>query len=59
VRRPSTRARSSHCDLFLVLGTDYPYSVFLPRKSAVIQVVLDVVADAKRRDAPVSAAECL
>jgi pyruvate dehydrogenase (quinone) len=27
-----------HCDLFLMLGTDYPYSVFLPRKGAVIQV---------------------
>jgi thiamine pyrophosphate-dependent acetolactate synthase large subunit-like protein len=27
-----------HCDLFLMLGTDYPYSVFLPSKGAVIQV---------------------
>src|SRR5271166_26545 len=27
-----------HCDLFLMLGTDYPYSVFLPPKGAVIQV---------------------
>jgi pyruvate dehydrogenase (quinone) len=27
-----------NCDLFLMLGTDYPYSEFLPRKSAVIQV---------------------
>jgi pyruvate dehydrogenase (quinone) len=27
-----------HCDLFLMLGTDYPYSVFLPRKATVIQV---------------------
>jgi pyruvate dehydrogenase (quinone) len=27
-----------HCDLFLMLGTDYPYSEFLPRKSVVIQV---------------------
>jgi pyruvate dehydrogenase (quinone) len=27
-----------HCDLFLMLGTDYPYSEFLPRESAVIQV---------------------
>jgi pyruvate dehydrogenase (quinone) len=27
-----------HCDLFLMLGTDYPYSEFLPRKSIVIQV---------------------
>jgi pyruvate dehydrogenase (quinone) len=27
-----------HCDLFLMLGTDYPYSDFLPRKAIVIQV---------------------
>jgi pyruvate dehydrogenase (quinone) len=27
-----------HCDLFLMLGTDYPYSSFLPSKAAVIQV---------------------
>jgi thiamine pyrophosphate-dependent acetolactate synthase large subunit-like protein len=27
-----------HCDLFLMLGTDYPYSEFVPRKGAVIQV---------------------
>ena len=27
-----------NCDLFLMLGTDYPYSEFLPRKSVVIQV---------------------
>jgi thiamine pyrophosphate-dependent acetolactate synthase large subunit-like protein len=26
------------CDLFLMLGTDYPYSEFLPQKSVVIQV---------------------
>jgi pyruvate dehydrogenase (quinone) len=26
------------CDLFLMLGTDYPYSEFLPQKTAVIQV---------------------
>jgi pyruvate dehydrogenase (quinone) len=26
------------CDLLLMLGTDYPYSEFLPRKSVVIQV---------------------
>jgi pyruvate dehydrogenase (quinone) len=26
------------CDLFLMLGTDYPYSAFLPQKGAVIQV---------------------
>jgi pyruvate dehydrogenase (quinone) len=27
-----------HCDLFMMLGTDYPYSEFLPRKGAVIQI---------------------
>jgi pyruvate dehydrogenase (quinone) len=27
-----------HCDLFLMLGTDYPFSEFLPRKGVVIQV---------------------
>ncbi|MFZ2105061.1 MAG: thiamine pyrophosphate-dependent enzyme, partial [Roseiarcus sp.] len=27
-----------HCDLFLMLGADYPYSVFLPPNGAVIQV---------------------
>ena len=27
-----------HCDLFLMLGTDYPYSEFLPRKCVAIQV---------------------
>jgi thiamine pyrophosphate-dependent acetolactate synthase large subunit-like protein len=27
-----------HCDLFLMLGTDYPYSEFLPRECVVIQV---------------------
>src|SRR5580693_8981546 len=26
------------CDLFLMLGTDYPYSVFLPPKGVVIQI---------------------
>src|SRR6202008_1959842 len=26
------------CDLFLMLGTDYPYAEFLPRKSTVIQI---------------------
>jgi pyruvate dehydrogenase (quinone) len=26
------------CDLFLMLGTDYPYSEFLPQKTVVIQV---------------------
>ena len=27
-----------HCNLFVMLGTDYPYSEFLPRKIVVIQV---------------------
>jgi pyruvate dehydrogenase (quinone) len=27
-----------HCDLFVMLGTDYPYSEFLPHKGAVIQI---------------------
>jgi thiamine pyrophosphate-dependent acetolactate synthase large subunit-like protein len=27
-----------HCDVLLMLGTDYPYPEFLPRKGAVIQV---------------------
>jgi pyruvate dehydrogenase (quinone) len=27
-----------HCDLFLMLGTDYPFSEFLPRECVVIQV---------------------
>jgi pyruvate dehydrogenase (quinone) len=27
-----------NCDLFLMLGTDYPFAEFLPRKGAVIQV---------------------
>jgi len=27
-----------HCELLLLLGTDYPYSEFLPRKATVIQV---------------------
>jgi pyruvate dehydrogenase (quinone) len=27
-----------HCDLLLMLGTDYPYPEFLPRKGSVIQV---------------------
>src|ERR1700733_4872864 len=27
-----------HCDLLLMLGTDYPYSEFLPRKGTVIQI---------------------
>jgi thiamine pyrophosphate-dependent acetolactate synthase large subunit-like protein len=28
----------THCDLFLMLGADYPYSEFLPRECVVIQV---------------------
>jgi pyruvate dehydrogenase (quinone) len=27
-----------HCDLLLMLGTDYPYSEYLPQKGAIIQV---------------------
>jgi pyruvate dehydrogenase (quinone) len=27
-----------HCDLLLMVGTDYPYSEFLPRKGIVIQI---------------------
>lgn len=27
-----------HCDLFLMIGTDYPYSEFLPDKSVAIQI---------------------
>jgi pyruvate dehydrogenase (quinone) len=27
-----------HCDLFLMIGTDYPYSEFLPAKGKVIQI---------------------
>jgi pyruvate dehydrogenase (quinone) len=27
-----------HCDLFVMLGTDYPYSEFLPHKGAVVQI---------------------
>jgi thiamine pyrophosphate-dependent acetolactate synthase large subunit-like protein len=27
-----------HCDLLLMLGTDYPFSEFLPQKGSVIQV---------------------
>jgi thiamine pyrophosphate-dependent acetolactate synthase large subunit-like protein len=27
-----------HCDLFLMIGTDYPYSNFLPRAGTVIQI---------------------
>src|SRR3984957_11165911 len=39
-----------HCDLFLMLGTDYPYSEFLPRKGSVIQI--DERADVLGRRAP-------
>jgi pyruvate dehydrogenase (quinone) len=39
-----------NCDLFLMLGTDYPYSAFLPGKSAVIQ--LDERAHVLGRRAP-------
>jgi pyruvate dehydrogenase (quinone) len=27
-----------HCDLLLMLGTDYPFSEFLPQKGSVIQI---------------------
>ena len=27
-----------HCDLLLMLGTDYPYSEFLPQKGSVVQI---------------------
>jgi thiamine pyrophosphate-dependent acetolactate synthase large subunit-like protein len=27
-----------HCDLLVMLGTDYPYSEFLPHKGAIVQV---------------------
>ncbi len=40
-----------HCDLLLMLGTDYPYSEFLPRKGTVIQV--DERARVGSRSAPV------
>ena len=39
-----------HCDLLLMLGTDYPYSEFLPRKGNVIQV--DERAEVLGRRAP-------
>jgi pyruvate dehydrogenase (quinone) len=39
-----------HCELLLMLGTDYPYSDFLPTKGAVIQ--LDERAQALGRRAP-------
>ena len=41
-----------HCDLLLMLGTDYPYSEFLPRKSNVIQI--DERARVLGRRAPTS-----
>jgi pyruvate dehydrogenase (quinone) len=37
-----------HCDLLLMLGTDYPYSEFLPHKGAVIQVDERAVALGRR-----------
>src|SRR5271154_5198560 len=39
-----------HCDLLLMLGTDYPYSEFLPRKGSVVQV--DDRAEVLGRRAP-------
>jgi len=39
-----------HCDLFLMLGTDYPYSEFLPHKGAVAQI--DDRAEVLGRRAP-------
>src|SRR6202035_2050477 len=39
-----------HCDLLLMLGTDYPYSEFLPTKGSVIQV--DDRAEVLGRRAP-------
>jgi pyruvate dehydrogenase (quinone) len=41
-----------HCDLLLMLGTDYPYSEFLPRKGSVIQV--DERAQVLGRRAPIA-----
>src|SRR4029077_8272585 len=29
---------ATHCDLFLMLGTDYPYSAFLPHDTTVVQI---------------------
>jgi pyruvate dehydrogenase (quinone) len=37
-----------HCDLLLMVGTDYPYSNFLPRKGAVIQIDERAVALGRR-----------
>ena len=39
-----------HCDLLLMLGTDYPYSEFLPAKAVVIQI--DERAEVLGRRAP-------
>jgi pyruvate dehydrogenase (quinone) len=39
-----------HCDLLLMLGTDYPYSEFLPTKGAVVQI--DERAEVLGRRAP-------
>jgi pyruvate dehydrogenase (quinone) len=41
-----------YCDLLLMLGTDYPYSEFLPRKGSVIQV--DERAQVLGRRAPIA-----
>jgi pyruvate dehydrogenase (quinone) len=41
-----------HCDLLLMLGTDYPYSEFLPRNGSVIQV--DERAQVLGRRAPIA-----
>src|SRR6202043_3319773 len=41
-----------HCELLLMLGTDYPYSEFLPHKGAVIQV--DERAQVLGRRAPIA-----
>jgi pyruvate dehydrogenase (quinone) len=37
-----------HCDLLLMLGTDYPFSEFLPQKGAVIQIDDRAVALGRR-----------
>jgi pyruvate dehydrogenase (quinone) len=37
-----------HCDLLLMLGTDYPFSEFLPQKGAVIQIDERAVALGRR-----------
>jgi len=35
--KPNYQA-AQECDLFLMVGTDYPYSVFLPQKPVVVQI---------------------